>query len=100
MTNEKYSDNTPMDLPTFVLWCRQSPQRHIQLIAEYADERKMDLKTKAQWELFIRRNVRAAKDLSIFTDEQIEEAIIKINEAEKKYLSKWSMESILKYLLK
>jgi hypothetical protein len=100
MTNKKYLDNSGMNLSLFVKWCRQSPQRHIKLIGEYADERKINFNTKGQWTFFMDRNMRPAIQLSIFSDEQIANAIEEIRKAEKEYLSKWTMETLIKFLLK
>lgn len=101
-SQEKKNDSEdPMTLHEFVEWCRASPLRHIKLIAEYADEKKVDFKTKGQWREFIKRNVRASKMLSIYDDDQISKAMEKIEKAkqgERGYLTKWTMETLVKYL--
>ena len=84
--------------PQFVAWCRKSDQRHIRLIGEYADERKFQYTTKGQWASFIRRNLRAARILSPYTDDQLSEAMGKIDGAKKDYLKKWTLETLAKYL--
>lgn len=96
----KVDPSTPMDLEGFILWCKKSTQRHIQIIADFAEEKKANFTTRGQWEIFISRNVRAARDLAPFTDEQIGKAIDEILVAEKDYLDKWSLETVLKYLIK
>jgi hypothetical protein len=87
----------PMSRSEFIEWCRKSPQRHVILIGEYADTIKVELKTKEQWDVFIKRNVRAARDLSVFDDDQISDALHKIME-QQKWLSKYTLETILKFL--
>jgi len=97
----KDDGNEPMDRVEFVKWCRASPLRHIQLIAEYADEKKIDFNTKAQWREFIKRNVRAARVLSPYTDEQIAKAMSQIEKAtqgERGYITRWTLETLVKYL--
>lgn len=97
----KDDGNNPMDRVEFVKWCRASPLRHIQLIAEYADEKKIDFNTKEQWREFIKRNVRAARILSPYTDEQIAKAMAQIEKAtqgERGYITRWTMETLVKYL--
>lgn len=97
----KEDGNEPMDRVEFVKWCRASPLRHIQLIAEYADEKKIDFNTKEQWREFIKRNVRAARILSPYTDEQIAKAMAQIEKAtqgERGYITRWTMETLVKYL--
>ena len=91
----------PMERQKFVEWCRASPLRHIQLIAEYADEKKLEFKTKGQWREFIKRNVRPAKQLSLYNDQQIDRAMLEIEKAkqgERGYLSRWTLETLVKYL--
>ena len=98
---KKDDTEDPMLLSEFVEWCRKSPLRHIQLIAEYADEKKLDFKTKGQWREFIKRNVRAAKQLSHYDDNQIDKAMAQIEKAkqgERGYLSRWTLETLVKYL--
>lgn len=89
----------PMDLVQFQKWCEISPSRHIQLIGDYAGIEKPDFKSKNQWKVFIGRNVRAAKKLESFSNEQLEKAT-KAMEKEKKegWLKKPTMETIIKFL--
>jgi len=93
-------DSDPMTLDEFVKLCRKDKNRHINLIAEYADEKKVGFKTYGQWRLFIVRNVRPARDLSHFDDDQISKAMKRIDQAKNgdRYLTKWTLETVLKYL--
>jgi len=86
-----------MDLGLFQEWCDKSPHRHIQLIGDYAGIEKPDFKTKPQWQVFIRRNVRAAKQLEPFSNEDLEKAIMRIKK-ESSWLKKPTMETIIKFL--
>lgn len=97
---DKKDPNEPMNLLQFLEGCRAAKQRHINIIGNYADEKHPDYLTRGQWEQFIRRNLRAARDLSPYTDAQIGKAFKKLKEASKEggYLSKWTLETIIKYL--
>lgn len=89
-------DNGPMTRDEFVETCRKSPQRHIKIIAEYADEKKIKYTTKDQWRVFLNRNLRSARQLVPFTDQQLAEAMTKIEKAD--YIKRWTLETLLKYL--
>ena len=100
-TPSKENDNEPMDLELFLKWCRESKQRHINLIAEYADERQIKYTTKGQWRSFIKRNVRPAKQLAPYNDEQINKAMTALSKEKKEnggYISKWTLETLIKFL--
>ena len=88
----------PCSLPQFVAWCRKSDQRHIRLIGEYADERKIQYTTKGQWASFIRRNLRTARLLAPYTDDQISKAMDELNRAKKDYLRDWTLETLCKFM--
>lgn len=98
LKNKKADPATPMNLQEFIVWCKKSPQRHIQIIADYADQKKANFITRGQWDEFIVRNLRAARSLAHYTDEQIEKAVKEILEAEKDYLEKWTLETVSKFL--
>lgn len=96
----KKDPNEAVNIQQFIESCKTSKQRHINIIGNYADEKKPDYTTRGQWEQFIRRNLRAGRDLSPYTDAQIAKAFKKLKEAAREggYLSKWSLETIIKYL--
>lgn len=94
---KKYDDPTPMNLQEFVDWYKKSPQRHIRIIADFADQKKAEFTTKGQWQAFADRNMRAARDLSPYTDEQIAKAVKAILKSD--YIEKWGLETVAKYLI-
>ncbi len=91
-------DNEPMSLTMFVEYCNQSKQRHINIIGSYADVKKPEFTTKAQWKEFLKRNLRPARALVPFTDEQIQNAAIEIHGAD--WIKRWTLETIEKFLIK
>lgn len=97
-------DQTPMTTEEFVKWAKLSEQRHIQIIADYADEIKPKFTTKGQWHVFMTRCLRAARDLSPFTDDQIANAFSKIYsnmktpQNPKGYITKWTLETLLDFM--
>ena len=70
----KCSEHLPMDTKGFVKWTKKSPQSHIQIIGEWADTEDPELKTVAQWEAYMSRHFRVAKNVAKFSREQIEKA--------------------------
>lgn len=86
----------PMTVDQFVDGCRENEQRYINLIGEYADQIKPNYETRGQWDTFLKRNLRSAKQLEPFTDKQIEQAVLRILKAD--YLDKWTLETVIKYL--
>jgi hypothetical protein len=102
---KKLDDNDPYTLLEFVTKMKESPQAHIRWIAEYADEKKPNFTTKGQWREFLNRNLAPAVKIRKYTDEQIEKAFemiqwdLKSNKKNPKgYITKWGIETILKYL--
>lgn len=97
-------DTTPMNCDEYVEWMKKSPNRHMRILADYADQIKPDFTTKGQWHVFTTRFTRAARDLSPFTDDQIERAFERIernmkNERNPKgYITKWTLETLLDYM--
>ena len=94
----KADGSSKRDLKEFIIWCKKSTQRHIHIIADYADEKKMSFETKEQWQQFLKRNLRPARSLAPYSDEQIGEAMRKLNEAKKDYLTDWTLETLNKFL--
>ena len=92
--------DTTMSLKEFVDWCGNSKHRHIQIIGNWADTIEPDFQTKAQWEAFIKRNVRTAKNLEPFGDEKIIQGFKKIQEAVKEgWLKKYTLETLFKFIV-
>ena len=82
----------------FIELLRKDKRRHINLIAEYADEQKVCFETKGQWYEFIARNLRYATKLAPFDDNQISDAMKQIKSAN--YLEKYTLETLHKFLVK
>lgn len=105
---ERLADTTPQSLDEFIAWCRGSPNRHIRIIGEYADEKRLNFETKGQWYAFMEQNLTAASLLKPFTDEQIAEALGKIRKSERTernptgYMTPgdWTLETVKKVLMK
>ena len=98
-SNDKWQNSTePFTNVDFIEKLRGDKRRHINIIAEYADQQKIDFKTKGQWYEFIKRNVRCATKLAVFSDDQLSVAMKDINQAE--YLKKYTLETLHKFLVK
>ena len=101
---QKRPDTDPMDRKEFLEWCRKSPSKHIQIIAEWAEAEGPTYTTIGQWRAFIARNVRVAKRLIPFELAQIEAAYakmakdIKTPRNPKGFITKYSLETLEKYL--
>jgi hypothetical protein len=85
-----------MNLEEFVTWTKKSTQVHVRIISWYASKCDPLLHTKEQWKQYLKRHLRAAKNLSSFTVAQVERAYKEIMEDE--YLTSWTLETILKKL--
>lgn len=89
-----------MDLKEFVEWCDKSEQRHIQIIGMWADTTEPNFTTKKQWEAFIKRNLRAAKNLEPFEDARLKQGYKRMQEEVKKgWLNKYTLETLLKFIV-
>lgn len=73
-----------------------SPRRDINIIALYLDIKKPDLKNKDQLSVAIKRHLRPAQALKVFTDDQILRGVDKA----KKLTSEWTIETVAKCLTK
>ena len=73
---------------------KSDPKRHIQLIGEYLEEKKVPLCSKAELQEAIKRHSRAAVSLSKFTDDRIGWAT---SVAEKEYPA-YTLETLVKIL--
>lgn len=102
----KIDDDTPFTLDEYVDSMLKSPQRHIQILGNYAHEIKPNFKTKGQWYAFTQRNVRAARLLTPYTDDQIADGFERIRENMKTeknpkgYLTRWTLETLSNFLHK
>jgi hypothetical protein len=99
MQKKKYDDARKEDLGDFCERMRQSETRRLHILADYAEERGTNFTTVGQWEAFIDRNIRAARTLEPYDDEQISRAMKRVKKAiEQGYLTKWTLETVTKYL--
>jgi hypothetical protein len=87
-----------MDLKGFTDWTGLSAQRHVRVIGEWAATVKPDLTTKGQWDVFLRRNLRAAREVAPFTDSQIEAAFSRMVEMVKSKKFTPTLETLVKFL--
>lgn len=87
----------PVSLAEAVEYFKKSPQRHIQIIGDYAKAKRPDCRTGGQWYTFMKRNLRVATELAEFGDEQLESTARKIWGEE--WLQRWTLETLLKYLI-
>lgn len=101
---DRFKDPTPQSLGEFVELNRKSPQRHTQILAEYADQIKPKFTTVGQWESFRQRHVRDASKLVPYDDDQITEAFerleksMKTEKNPKGYITKWTLNTVLKFI--
>lgn len=97
-------DAKQMTLEEFAKWMEESPRRYIQIIGQYAEEKKPKFTTKGQWKEFAERSMRSAKRLEKFSKEQIEEAFermmkdMKTEKNPRGFITKWGLETVEKYL--
>jgi len=97
---DKEENNRPMSLREFVEWCGKSKHRHIQIIGNWADTIEPDFQTKDQWEAFIKRNVRIAKNLEPFEDDRLKQGYKKLQEAVRAgWLKKYTLETLFKFIV-
>jgi len=97
---DKEENNRPMSLSEFVEWCGKSKHRHIQIIGNWADTIEPDFQTKDQWEAFIKRNVRIAKNLEPFEDDRLKQGYKKLQEAVRAgWLKKYTLETLFKFIV-
>jgi hypothetical protein len=88
-----------MNLKQFVQWCGKSEMAHVKIIGEWAETVEPNFKTVAQWEEYIKRNVRPAKALVPFSREQIEKGFEKIITAKReRWLTDYTMETLFKFI--
>ncbi len=98
---KKPEEDKPMTLEQFQKWCEIKEKRFLQIIGAWAGITKPTLATVKQWEVYISRNIRPARELSKFTEEQIQEAFSKVEEDKKNGLKyQPALETLLKKLTK
>lgn len=97
----------PMLLDEFIEKCKKSDQKHIQVIGEWAEGEQPKHTTYGEWQSFIKRNLRVAKELAPYPIEKIEKAynlmskdlVKKLpNGKTEGFITKYSLETVLKYI--
>lgn len=72
-------------------------RRDLNVIALYFEKRNPDIRTREQFQVALKRHIRPAKSLTVFTDNQILKAC---DIAEKEYPKVWTIETLIKILTK
>jgi len=89
----------PMNLSQFIEWCAKSPQKHINIIGEWAETVKPDFRTQGQWTEYINRYLRPAKRLVPFDRDQLENGFRRIKKGiEEKWLTDYTLETLYKFV--
>jgi len=99
-TNNIYSKSDDLHAISFeeeVKKLEDNERRDLNVIALYLREKKPKLENKGQLKVAIRRCLRPAKDLAVFTDKQILYAVAK---AKRDYPDIWTLETLSKLLIK
>lgn len=89
--------DSPFSMKEEIKKLEDNKRRDMNIIALYLEKRKPDIRTKDQFNVTLRRHLRAAKQLSAFDDGQIIKACA---EAEKEYPKLWTIETLVKLLTK
>lgn len=88
-----------MSLKQFIEWCSKSDQAHIRIIGEWAETVEPDFRTVAQWNAYLKRNLRPAKTLVPFDREQLETGFERIEKGIKeKWLTEYTLETLYKFI--
>lgn len=95
------ADNSPFSFnETLENWINGENKLY-SLIGRYFKSRQLTFNTKEQMQTAAKRHLRAAKSISVFSDDQIQEAIAKIGNNNNINLQlEWTLETVLKYLTK
>ena len=103
---KKRNSEDLMNCIEFVKWCRESTQKHIQVIGEWAEAENPNHTTYGEWQSFIKRNLRAAQNLTAFDIKKIEKAyqlmlkdVVQTIKGKKVgFITKYSLETVGKYI--
>lgn len=91
--------HTAMNCEEFVRWCGESKQEHVKIIGEWAETVNPKFKTVAQWEEYLRRNLRAARRLIPFSREQLDEGFGRIEKGIREgWLTEYGLETLYKMI--
>lgn len=90
----------PMTREQLKHWCDKSDRPYIRIIGEWAEATEANLTMKSQWEVYISKNVRVAKELANFSEEQIQSAFSEVEEEKRKLGYTPALSTLLKKLTK
>ena len=91
--------NEPLSLDQFVAECSANTRSHVKIIGWWASCYPPICSTRGQWGLYLRRCARAAVDLSLFSPDQINDAMTKLQDEAKRLGYTPTLETLLKKLL-
>lgn len=89
-----------MDFKKFKKIVDDTGQRYLGIIADFAEEKKIELKTGQQWWDFMERNSKPSKKLEKYDDEQISKATRKTKKESEAKSFDWTLETVFKNLMK
>ena len=98
--NEKkeiVASDTPFSLKEEIKKLEDNPRRDLNIVALYFEHRQPDLQTYEQYEQALKRHLKPAGKLKVFTNQQILKAL---DYAKKEYKDIYTIETLLKILLK
>jgi len=98
ISKDKIAEETsaPFSLKDEIKKLEDNSRREMNVIALYFEERKPDLQNKEQYQIALKRHLRAAKQLKPFTDNQILNGVKKA----KFQTPEWTLETVVKMLTK
>lgn len=95
-------ERIPMDCAGFAAWAKKSPQSHVHVLGEWAELTKPALTTKAQWRVWMKRHLRAARDISVFSDAQVSAAFKRLEQSvvgkPRGFITQYTLETVLKFI--
>lgn len=99
-TKEKKPDKE-MTSEQFQIWCSSTQKKFLHIIGAWSKITNVKLDKVSQWNIYIKRNAKTARELETFSDEQIQEAFSKVEEDKKNGLKyQPALETLLKKLTK
>lgn len=88
--------DAPMTLQDFAAYMRKSNRRDLKIIAWFAEKENKEFTTAGQWQIFFKRHLRPATQLSHFTNEQIQKAYNDVRQAN--HLTEFTLETLIKHI--
>lgn len=94
----KLDPNEPQTLEQFVASCAANPRRSIQIIGKWAETVNPGFSTRGEWGVFLKRCLRPADNLAPFSEEKLQNAFERLEEAIKAgWLTTYSLDTLLKF---